>query len=176
MEKFRASINFILVWPMSFFFDRVQARNKRYRAVERLLWSFERISLPEIDKYWWNDREFWLDYLRFEPKNQRSAERKLSLVQLLGSLTHVDGATAECGTYQGASSYFMCKARGNRSVHYVFDSFEGLSEPGDLDRSKNTLVQWQVGDLSTNEEQVRRELAQFSNVQILLRLDPYAIF
>lgn len=62
-------------------------------------------------------------------------QRLYNAVQFLRYTLDLDGEMAECGTFQGLSSYLFChyvrlsrpdfKGRG----YHVFDSFEGLSQP-----------------------------------------------
>ena len=74
-------------------------------------------------------------------------------------IVEVDGATAECGAFEGASSWLICAA--NRAghkprVHHIFDSFEGLSTPGREDGSY-----WETGNLAAPTETVAENLKEF---------------
>ena len=64
-------------------------------------------------------------------RNYHSLDRKYTLEQLMKLLNSTDeGDTAECGVFQGASSYLICRQiRNSQKQHHVFDSFEGLSAP-----------------------------------------------
>ena len=74
-------------------------------------------------------------------------QRLYNAVQFLRYTLDMDGEVAECGVFQGLSSYLFCsyvrlsrpdfKGRG----YYVFDSFAGLSEPRpqDLTRPEGAL-------------------------------------
>ena len=65
--------------------------------------------------------------------NYRALERKYTIFNLVASLHWVPGDIAECGAYNGGTAFFMALAAErsgrSRSVH-LFDSFEGLPEPG----------------------------------------------
>jgi hypothetical protein len=93
------------------------------------------------------------------------AERTFAVRELVASLDHVTGDTAEIGAYRGKTSYFICKARGE-GTHHVFDSFAGLSEPQTEDKPDGEAAfHWKRGDLSVQEEVVRENLAEFASVE-----------
>src|SRR5262245_6114882 len=95
---------------------------------------------------WWDDEAFNRYLERVGELRGYNTDRKWALSQLLRLVGHVPGDTAECGVYLGASSYLICGAnRAGRlgKVHHGFDSFEGLSRPGDRDGDF-----WGKGDLS----------------------------
>ena len=89
--------------------------------------------------------------------HRRSAERKYFLRSLLLLADELPGDTAECGVFNGASSWFICDHfDGSGKTHHCFDSFEGLSEPGSADGDY-----WRRGDSRTAEEEARATLAGF---------------
>ena len=77
------------------------------------------------------------------------------LYQLLRLVENIPGDTAECGVYKGADSYLICKVNESRvsddRMHFIFDSFEGVSAPTSADESY-----WNKGDLSCAEDVVKR--------------------
>jgi hypothetical protein len=81
----------------------------------------------------------------------------------------VEGDTADCGVRYGKSSFFLLHGLGDASRgHYLFDSFEGLSEPSAEDELSTDLVKdWQRGDLAVSETQVRTFLKSFDNCHYL---------
>jgi O-methyltransferase len=93
--------------------------------------------------------------------NYHSIDRKFTLSQLMKLTDAVPGDTAECGVYQGASSYLICRhnARAGKK-HHLFDSFKGLSAPGPEDGSH-----WKAGDLASQEAEVRKNLSAFDFVE-----------
>jgi O-methyltransferase len=105
-----------------------------------------------------DDHLFWEDYCRFmDPGNWHSHDRKYTLKELLKLTRHVRGHFAECGVYTGGSAHLMCreaKMQGRR-VH-LFDSFEGLSQPGPYDGTY-----WRTGSLAVSEESVRETLSDW---------------
>lgn len=103
---------------------------------------------------WWRDPEFNAYLDRFGERRNFNSHRHFALWQLAKLAKDVPGDTAECGVYLGASSWLMCKALGR--THHVFDSFEGLSQPLELDGKH-----WKPGALAAPEEAVARNLAGF---------------
>ncbi len=100
-------------------------------------------------KVWFEDQEFQEEMARFDP-DRHAIDRKYFLRELLKLVDHLDGDTAEAGVYEGASSLLICQARGRRSTHWAFDSFEGLSPPTERDWSG-----WSAGDLAVSETGAR---------------------
>jgi len=73
------------------------------------------------------------------------------------------GDTAECGVRYGKSSYFVLNALRDRNrQHHLCDSFEGLSEPGDVDAETIARREsWRAGDLAADEAIVHEKLKDF---------------
>ncbi|MDP8993371.1 MAG: TylF/MycF family methyltransferase [Pseudomonadota bacterium] len=122
-----------------------------------------RLSSHHMD--WWKNKDFNAYLDQFGEREQFNTHRKWTLWQLMRLVKCVDGSTAECGVYQGASSWLICAANryasGNRT-HHLFDSFEGLSMPGDRDGSY-----WTTGTYATPAEVVEKKLQPFAG-QIIL--------
>jgi O-methyltransferase len=132
--------------------------NQRLDALATLsLWLFKdyRLTWPQME--WWNDADF-NDYLRrFGEERGFNTHRKWALWQLLRLTTAVEGDTAECGVFEGASSWLICTSNADLGrKHHLFDSFEGISAPGSADGTF-----WRRGDLSASEVLVARNLAPF---------------
>jgi hypothetical protein len=133
----------------------------RYVFAERFA---RRISpealLSERARLWILDGSFRREYEQVEPQNLRRMDRLFMLDQLAGLAATLPGNTAECGAYQGASSYFVCRRlRAVNKIHHVFDSFEGLSAPSVIDGNY-----WRGGDLTAPEAIARRNLEEFDFV------------
>lgn len=95
-------------------------------------------------------------------ENFHALDRKFVLSQLMNVVANVPGDTVECGVFEGASSYLICRRiQGLGKRHHVFDSFEGVSEPGDMDGAH-----WQKGVLSCSVESVGHRLREFPFVQL----------
>jgi O-methyltransferase len=113
-----------------------------------------------------NDRGRYLladeDFRRYFEKflgsgNWKNFERRWNLDQMLRLVQSVAGDLAECGVFEGATAYQLCRfavAHG-RNVH-LFDSFKGLSAPKQSDGTY-----WAEGGLSASEEKVRANLSEF---------------
>lgn len=71
----------------------------------------------------------------------------------------VRGAIAEVGVYKGGSAKLICEAKGHRLL-YLFDTFEGLPEVGEIDRS------FHKGQFNALVDDVKNYLKKYSNVYI----------
>lgn len=116
-----------------------------------------RFTYPQMD--WWSDKQFneYLDF--FDERTSFNTHRKYTLAQLMKLVRLVDGDTAECGVFMGASSYLIMKFNADSpfsKTHFVLDSFEGLSDPDVSDGSH-----WQQGDLSVTEQSFIKNMRNF---------------
>jgi O-methyltransferase len=137
---------------------------ERYNAAEALVATvYPKFKFSEYGRLFLEDQAFQDYYRRFmDPGNWHSLDRKYTLDQLLKVVVHLDGDMAECGTYKGASAYRMCLALGKSGkIAHLFDSFEGLSAPGEWDGDY-----WATGALRTPEASVRKALAEFGNYRV----------
>ncbi|MCM2256346.1 MAG: TylF/MycF family methyltransferase [Vicinamibacteria bacterium] len=136
---------------------------ERYRIAEGLSTAvYPQYKFSEYGRIFLDDREFLAAYERFmDAGNWHSLDRKYTLVQLLKLALDLPGDVAECGVYKGGSAWLMCQAiRPVGKVNHLFDSFEGLSQPGPDDGTY-----WSPGGLRIDESVVRRNLAEFDNVE-----------
>ena len=137
-------------------------RLRTLRLIGKALVPSYRFKWPQLE--WWKNEEFnrYLD--RFGELGGLNTDRKWMLHQLLRLVAHIPGDTAECGAYRGATSYLICcandQSRAGAKIHHIFDSFQGLSQPGTLDGTH-----WSKGDLKCGLESVRQALAEFKNVE-----------
>jgi hypothetical protein len=110
---------------------------------------------------WWNDEDFTRYLRRFGLLGGLNSDRRWMVQQLVRLIEKVPGNTAECGSFKGSTSYLIMRmtsahaADANRT-HYVFDSFEGLSQPAAADGSH-----WEQGDLTATEDELRANLREF---------------
>jgi O-methyltransferase len=136
-------------------------RLRLLRAVGKLLVPSYRFKWPQLD--WWKNEEFSAYLRQFGEIGGLNSDRKWILYELLRLTQSVAGDTAECGVFQGASSYLICASNAQsgtgRKTHHVFDSFEGLSEPGPSDG-----VHWAPGDMRCEMAEVNKALAGFDVV------------
>jgi hypothetical protein len=113
---------------------------------------------------WW-DNQWFNDYLaRFNEADGLNSSRRWALYQFTRLIADIPGDTAECGVFEGAGSYAICSAVASHGrtprQHFVFDSFEGLSQPASFDGDA-----WRAGDLCRGLDVVRANLASFENVR-----------
>jgi O-methyltransferase len=138
--------------------------SERYQIAEALTTSvYPKYKFSEFARLFLDDERFLEYYRRFmDPDNWHSLDRKYTLDQLLRLTFEIDGDTAECGVYKGASSYLICRAiRPYAKRNHLFDSFQGLSAPTTVDGTY-----WQAGALRAGEQQVRENLREFENFVI----------
>lgn len=142
-------------------------RNLASRNLDRRLSAVKQFADSVIPDYrltwhqmdWWTDPRFnnYLD--RFDERRGFNTHRRWMLWQLLRLVEAVPGDTAECGVFEGSSSWLICSAgEGVGRTHHLFDSFEGLSTPGPEDGSY-----WTTGALAAGERLVATKLARFAN-------------
>jgi len=144
-----------------------QKRRVRQELARMAASLFGDFPLSEDHKAWREDAAFLADYRRLSPLNPYSEDRKWTLREYARQVDGLSGDMAECGCYQGASAFFMLQASSHGSL-YLFDSFQGLSEPDDSDIQDKTGVRnWQAGDLDTSEEILRRNLSAFDRFAVL---------
>lgn len=110
-----------------------------------------RLTWPQLE--WWHDRHFNVFLDRFGERGDMDTHRHWMLKELVRLIAFVHGDTAECGVFRGAGSWSICQAG---RTHHLFDSFEGMSAPGELDGRH-----WKPGDLCGSEETVRTNLRPF---------------
>ena len=151
-----------LIWDKLFSDDKREYAS--YVLADKLCGMlYPKYKFSEYSRSWLGDEEFFRYYERFHsPDRHHSADRKYFLKNLLKLAAGVPGDTAECGVYEGASSYLICQFfQGIQKTHFVFDSFEGLSEPAQIDGNH-----WTERQFSVEEQRVQENLAEFDAVQI----------
>jgi len=140
-----------------------QDEQARFMLAERLAGLiYPRYKFSEFGRPYLYDEAFLELYESFESTtNYHSLDRKYALDQLMKVARAVDGDTVECGAYKGASSYLICRRiAGLRKRHCIFDSFEGLSSPDDVDGAY-----WTLGDLRADASEIRKNLQAFDFVE-----------
>lgn len=114
---------------------------------------------------WLKDSSFKEYLAKFGEERGFNKERRWTVQQLMRLIDAVPGDTAECGAFEGAGSYLICRANAAspqfKRVHHVFDSFEGLSAPATIDGAY-----WAKGDMARGEDVVRRNLAEFDAYEL----------
>jgi len=135
-------------------------REKRWAVAERLARTAHPDAiLGEYGKSWPTDPEFVRALSKIRA-NDRQLDRLFTLDQLAYHAMRFEGNVAECGTYAGASAWFLCTraAAAGRTVS-LFDSWQGLSRPTGVDGSY-----WKEHDLSSPRTIAEQTLAGFDNV------------
>ena len=122
---------------------------------------YPKYKFGQFGRLFLEDKDFLQYYESFHgTENYRSFERLYTLDQLMKLVASVEGDTAECGAFRGASSFLICRRlRGSQKKHHVFDSFEGSSSPGPADGTY-----WKRGAHTSSEDVTRENLKAFDNV------------
>jgi hypothetical protein len=124
----------------------------RYRLAEALCAAvYPKFKFSEFGRLFLEDTDVRDIYVRgMDPGNWHSLDRKYTLYQLARLTAPLTGDIAECGVFKGVSALLMCRAlQGTGAVAHLFDSFEGLSDPGPQDGSH-----WSRGDRNASEQEV----------------------
>jgi hypothetical protein len=119
-----------------------------------------RFKWPQVD--WWDNPEFNEYIRRFDEEKTHNVDRRWMVRQLIRLIDEVEGDTVECGVYSGSTSWLISRYSQSskwQRTHFGFDSFSGLSEPGDSDGDH-----WQKGFLSYPLESVEQNLAGLDRV------------
>jgi O-methyltransferase len=117
---------------------------------------------PQMD--WWNDIEFSNFVEEFDGKNSNNQDRRWMSFQLMRIVEDIEGDTVECGVWKGATSKMMLNMNSKSKFtkqHHIFDSFEGLSEPTNVDGSH-----WAKNNLSIGESIVIKNLSPYENFKL----------
>ena len=147
------------------------SKQKRHQSIHTILSLFSiklGYRLGNKNLTWHKDREFldiYQELTKVDTEKKRIPERKFVLHSIAKSLKNIDGDIVECGVFRGHSSYLMLYAnRDNEKMFHGFDSFEGLSQPEEKDRVKNSYsYKWKQHDLSTPEKAATSNLKMFKN-------------
>ncbi len=123
---------------------------------------YPRYKFAEIGRLYLYDQPFIELYERLVgTDNYHRLDRMYTLDQLMRHTYYLPGDTVECGVYEGASSYLICRQLVDTGkCHHIFDSFAGLSAP-----SKEDGSHWSQGSLTADEALVRRNLSEFASVR-----------
>ncbi len=91
------------------------------------------------------------------------------LQSCLRSIANVEGDVAECGVREGKSSLFMLHAMNTHREFFLFDSFEGFSEPTTGKDSLHSAISGDTGEriFAGDVEKVRQTFAGRENVHIM---------
>ena len=76
-----------------------------------------------------------------EGRSLLSAFEMFNVYSLARAQQRFPGAYAEVGVFKGASAKLICEAKGDKTLH-LFDTFEGLPQPGEHDRGVHVKGQY----------------------------------
>lgn len=155
----------------AYYFVRIAAKcfitgrkDLKYYAMTRLANMVNsKFHFTEYGQVWRDDTAFEKYYDELVGDEYHSIDRKYTVNQFLQLIKNIEGDTAECGAYEGATSYLICafiQQHAQYKAHHIFDSFEGLSKPGKEDGDH-----WKAGNLTAAEEICRNNLSQFDFVK-----------
>lgn len=144
--------------------QRRRVRQELARASAAMFGDF---PISDDYKLWREDKQFQDDFNRMSPGNPYSQDRKWTLREYVKLSNALPGDLAECGCYVGTSAFFIAQASTHGKL-YLFDSFQGLSNPDATDGSNAAdVMRWSAGDLSTSEAILRHNLARYDTIEVL---------
>ncbi len=120
---------------------------------------------------WFSDKEFKDIWKKYPESGDYIHERKFTLWSIARSIRNIPGDIAECGVFKAGSSFLMLSANNETGKHlFGFDSFEGLSDPGEKDKvMNNRAFEWKARDMAVGEEIAATNLAAFHGNFTLLK-------
>jgi len=135
-------------------------RHRRYKRAKKIARRYG-YEIYKSHLIWLRDPDFIAAKAEAERRGiaGNPLDRCYLLLECARKARGLPGAVAECGR----SSLFLLTGLGQDSdkpVH-LFDSFEGLSEPGAGDRDDDGGAAWGRGELAVAEDVVRHNLADF---------------
>ncbi|HLI18170.1 MAG TPA: TylF/MycF/NovP-related O-methyltransferase [Rhodanobacteraceae bacterium] len=144
-----------------------QRRRVRHELARAAAAMFGDYPISDDYKLWREDKQFLDDFNRMSPGNPYSQDRKWTLREFVKLSNALPGDLAECGCYVGTSAFFIAQVSAHGKL-YLFDSFQGLSDPDvpDADIAADVMP-WSAGDLSTSEATLRRHLACYDSIEVL---------
>jgi hypothetical protein len=141
-------------------------RKARFKLLNRYAKKND-LQIYRHNLIWYRDE----DFLKAQAKSITGVpdDRCFILLDLARKTRAISGDIAECGSRFGRSATFMLTGRGPASEKtlFVFDSFEGLSEPTAEDRLEGGEAYWSKGDILAPVEIIKENLKEYPNVQIM---------
>lgn len=98
-----------------------------------------------------------IDYKQSIDDNR--SERSYVLFKIAKELSSINADFVECGPYAGISSYYM--AKNCRTTLHLFDSWEGVSEVGELDNEFYNIFKFDKVKI----EDTQKNLKDFKNIK-----------
>jgi len=150
---------------------------KRLRAARFFTRHFARrsnIQLYNHNLIWSADVEYLAIWAKFRETTSTIRDKQYHVFQLSSMVKDLPGDTVECGVFRGATSFLICMANQGKEnyTHHVFDSFQGLSEPGSEDRkyaidqkrmavTLDDVQRYKAHDWNADFADVKQNLADF---------------
>ncbi|MCH8039396.1 MAG: hypothetical protein IH977_03515 [Nitrospinae bacterium] len=110
------------------------------RKIHRLKWKAKRGIAKKLGKAIYDPTVIWMNDIGFQSVRDLNIpgipdDRGFLLYTIAQGVAGVDGDIAECGSRHGRSARFILPPLRDQTnfTFHVFDSFEGLSEPGEKD-------------------------------------------
>ena len=149
--------------------DPIKRYEGRYSVVSGVVRRLG-FRLYNTNLKWIDDPAYIGAWEQFPMTRDEVKDRKFALWSFALATANLPGDTAECGVFDGGSSFLMCVSRerepGWAGEHHLFDSYEGLSEPESLDMPHdNRSFRWRKHDLSVPERVVLENLRRFPFVR-----------
>jgi O-methyltransferase len=86
------------------------------------------------------------------------------IYSLANARSNFKGDMAEVGVFQGGSAKIICEAKKSSKLH-LFDSFEGLPEVSEIDKTRIESIKFHEKQFSNTElSKVKNYLSDYSNV------------
>jgi len=151
------------------------------KTLNKLGYSLQKVDVSKDIK----EKEFWEIYNACKPYTMTSIERMYGLYGAVKYIIENDlkGDFVECGVWKGGSSMLIAQMLKKRDVTdrkiYLYDTFEGMSEPTELDFSydnesakgqldssskENQDSVWCYASLGEVESNMRRTLYPIENI------------
>jgi hypothetical protein len=157
---------------------RARQRQGREGRAMRVYRQYLRDCAPACDPAYDRDYELGLDLTHMPPCPLPRRDRFWSLVRFLDATAGLEGSVAECGCFRGLSSFLLCRRLKSEDADFdgngyrIFDSFAGLSEPGQEDDFDDALPNAEMlrltsvpGNFAASLADVKRALAEFPQIQ-----------
>lgn len=143
-------------------FGSAQQRYESKHAIIAAIAKKNGFRLYNKNLTWLHDEDYLIAWSLFPYGNKDIHERKFNFYNIAKSVRNVPGDLAECGVFHGGSSHLMLMATMDTQKHlHGFDSFEGLSEPSEIDLvSKDYTFKWKKHDMRFDINQTHANLKQ----------------
>ncbi len=80
-------------------------------------------------------------YNKYKEYSMIEKEKFINNLTLVKQVQSIQGSVVECGVWKGGMSAAMAELLGNTRQYYLFDSFEGLPDPKEIDGQ--SAIDWQ---------------------------------